>query len=445
MMWKLILWSSIAPLPALMYFVLRNETKFKKNIALSVTLPYQARSDHEVLELLARFKRQILWINLGLLLILIPFLLIDSQWLMMSVYMTWVLFAMVLPMVAYVRTNLALKRLKAARGWKRVDQTIRHVNLAAVPPANWISPWAFLPGIVISFLPIIWDRAMFPLYLTFGLTALFFWFGYRYLYRNKSEMVDQNTELTRVLTRVRRYNWGKVWLLFVYSFALMSLIGWLLAKWPFIQLVAIILVSFIMTIFAIRVEFRTRRVQEELTKDSGKDWYVDDDDYWLGGVVYYNPNDSRLLINSRVGMNSTFNLAKTSGKILAGGLVLMLLAMPFTGLFLRAVENQPISLELSQQSLIAHRGRNQAVMALSDIEQVELLTELPKNMTRNWGSGFDRQLSGRFSAPGYGAMELSLDPTKPPYLLVTLHDGTTYLIGSRDTTETEEIYRRLNR
>ena len=49
-MWLLCIW--IVPL---MYVVLRNDTKFKKNLAVGVTIPYAGRSDPEVVRLLEQF------------------------------------------------------------------------------------------------------------------------------------------------------------------------------------------------------------------------------------------------------------------------------------------------------------------------------------------------------------------------------------------------------
>lgn len=224
MLFRLILWLSLCWLPILMYFLLRNETKFKKNIVVEVTLPFEARTDTNVMRLLERFKQQILWINLVLFLVTIPFLFIDKISLLLTAWMTWLLFVVLLPMVPYVRTNMALKRMKLERGWKKTRKPIQYVDLAALPPAKWISHWVFILAIVISFMPLLWDREMIFLYLVFGFSTIFFWLGYRYLYRNKSEMVDQNVNLTRVLTLVRRYNWGIVWLVSAYGFAAMSLI-----------------------------------------------------------------------------------------------------------------------------------------------------------------------------------------------------------------------------
>ena len=45
MLMKLILFACFMPLPIILYFVLRNETKAKKNLILGVTLPLDARGD----------------------------------------------------------------------------------------------------------------------------------------------------------------------------------------------------------------------------------------------------------------------------------------------------------------------------------------------------------------------------------------------------------------
>ena len=67
---------------------------------------------------------------------------------------------------------------------------------------------------------------------------------------------------------------------------------------------------------AVALELRLRQLQEKLTAQSGRGWYPDDDDKWIWGLFYYNPSDSRLIVNARIGVNTTVNLAKRSGKLL---------------------------------------------------------------------------------------------------------------------------------
>lgn len=440
---KLILWLSIGWLPILVYLMHRSETRFKKNIVIGVTLPFTARTDPEVLDLLKRFLRRSLFINLVMLLLsFLPFVARGTP-LMMSLWMTWMILAIVIPNIPYVRANLQLKRLKEERGWKRTRGPMQYLDLSALPSARQMSPWVFVPAVLLAFIPLLWDKDMLYLYITFGVSTLLFWFCYRYLYRNKSEMVDQNAQLTRALTQVRRHNWGIGWIISAYGFAGLSLIFFLFQAQPLLQMIAALLVVFLICIFIIRVEFITRRVQEKLTRDSGRDWYVDDDDYWLYGQFYYNPNDSKLLVNSRTGVNSTINLARTSGKMIASFIALIMLALPFTGAFLGIVENQPLSLELSGSCLLVRRGNKTESLDRSSITEVQLLPELPQNMHRNWGNAMDKLWSGNFSIKGTGSVQVSLDPTIPPFLLISLSDGSHHLVGSRQPAQTEAVYQQL--
>ncbi len=45
MLTNLIMWGSIIWIIPLVYFMQKNETKFKKNIVIGVTLPFEARED----------------------------------------------------------------------------------------------------------------------------------------------------------------------------------------------------------------------------------------------------------------------------------------------------------------------------------------------------------------------------------------------------------------
>lgn len=276
-----------------------------------------------------------------------------------------------------------------------------------------------------------------------GLTIIIFWLSYRYLYRNKSEIVDLNVNLTKTLTQVRRHNWGVFWLISAYSMVLFN-IGLLLSKYSSILMLAtIIITTLIIVIAAFRIEFKTRKVQELLTKNSGDDFYIDEDDNWIGGVVYYNPNDTKLIINNRIGINSTFNLAKTSGKVIGLILVLILIAMPFTGVILGGMENKPIGLEIVDNIVISTNGPTKYEIPLEDIVEVELIDKLPEKLVRTWGTGMENLLKGNFSSPSTGNMKLCLDPNVAPFIFITMKNGDKYMFGVRDKDETEKIYLKL--
>lgn len=52
-----ILWLSCSWIPPLMWWLLSNEARFKKNIVIGVTFPREAQEDAQVKSLLASYRR----------------------------------------------------------------------------------------------------------------------------------------------------------------------------------------------------------------------------------------------------------------------------------------------------------------------------------------------------------------------------------------------------
>ena len=431
-----VLWLSIIWIAPLVCFLLANEAKFKKNIVVGVTLPYAARSDESVLALLKKFRSS-QWVTC-----LILVALAAASWVLvpesMTIWMIWIDLCIVLPYVPYVRTNGALKKLKTERGWGAAAsaQKVR-VNTAAISSETWFSAWVFLPAVLLSLLPLAFERSMWAMNVTVAVCNGLFWFGYRYAYRNKSEMVDDNVEVTRVLTHVRRRNWGRMWLLCAYSMALLTIAIPLTVNSPLWSTILYIVFLVVIVTASLWVELSTRRVQEKLTAGSGQDWYVDEDDHWIGGLLYYNTNDSRLVINNRVGINSSINVAHPVGKILTILLVVMLLAMPLAGKF---VGGGDVVLTADGNAVVGSNGWTEYVIALDEVESVQLMEELPENLARNFGTAMPTLLKGDFRAAAMGHMKVCLDPTVPPFVLLETTGGDKYLLGSRTEGIAESVY-----
>ena len=70
---------------------------------------------------------------------------------------------------------------------------------------------------------------------------------------------------------------------------------WLTLEHIWLFMAVILVYSLVVCISIIGIEFRVRRLQEKLTEGSGQEYYVDEDDRWIWGMLYYNPNDTRLI------------------------------------------------------------------------------------------------------------------------------------------------------
>ncbi len=441
----LITWGLTIWVPVLMCVLNVNETRFKKNLAVGVTFPRQAREDPAVLGLLKGFKREQIILCLALVAAGIACVALTWPEIDFLAYFIWIDLVIGAQFVSYARWNRKLKALKKDRDWTVPNLRAASVTTAAMPVKRVRGVW-FIAAAVGAAVPAALDRGLWMMYLLDGAIALGCWAGAKYLYRNRAETVDENDAVTAALTRVRRRAWDRVWLLCAWTMAAVSIGVWLSTTLPPAVGGGAILVTVILALgvcaVAVALEFQVRRVQEKLTAGSGEGFYVDEDDKWLWGQFYYDPNDSRTIINARTGVNSTVNLARPGGKAFMIFALILLLGLPFMGLCFDAMTAPPQPLRIEDGTLLAESWGKDYELPLEDIAEAELVGALPKGMVRVMGTGADALLKGRFRTE-WGDATLCLDPRTGPWLKVEMTDGTIYLLGGGGAPQTEDVYAAL--
>lgn len=440
---NIFLWATILWIAPLLYYQLKNETKFKKNIIIGVTLPYEAREDAQVQQILADFHKQLKQTMIVLILLGIACIPIRDFGLMMTLYLLWIDAVIFANNILYILCNKKLRELKLRRGWKKESANTVSDLPSDRQPTKLFSPLWFSLPLLVSLLPFLWDRTYWAIYVTDAALILFSWFCCRITIRRCLERVDDDPELTETLTLIRRRSLAKSWLVTAWFAALINLAVPLTTDHVLLGLMMILLFAAVLTIVVVRAEFHVRKMQEELTRGSGKDDYADEDDHWIFGMFYYNPEDRRLMVSERTGMNMSFNLAKTSGRAIMLSCLLLLLAMPFFGIWILYEERQPVRLTCTDEALTASHTGTSYEIGLDNIETAELLTKLPQ-MSKIAGSGLDSVLKGKFSVKEIGRVTACLDPRTGPWLLVTTDDGRQYLLGSSTEVETEKLWELLS-
>lgn len=440
-MMNMILFGSMIWIPVLIAYMLINEAKFKKNIVIGVTLPKEAREDEKVLSILDTFKKQEILICVILMALGVLCMIFVKKF-SMTVFTIWILMCIVAPYIPYILTNIRLKEYKEEKGWGAQKRTV-YTDTAAQRQPEPLNSWLFFPPVLISLIPLVWDHQTWFLYVLFAVLCVLFWFSCRWLYRNKPEMVDENTDVTNTLSRMRRYNWSKMWLVCSWLMAMMALCAGIDFRWsPWGMVTALVLTVFL-TVYAIRIEMKTRAVQEKLTKNSGADWYVDEDDRWLYGLLYYNPDDSRVIINNRVGLNTTINIARPAGKIFIGLTALVLAALPFLGIFFDSIDTKPIDMTVSEETVEIRSGLSDYKVSIAEIDSLELREDLLTNLSRRSGTGMEHTLKGHFTSKETGNVTVLVDPTVEPYIFIQTKDGKYWFFGTRDSETTEQLYDQL--
>ena len=427
----------------IVYFTMRNNTVCKKNLILSVTLPPEAQKDEEVIAYVKKFKKQWLYTFLLLTAALVPSLFFRRFSVGFLWSMVWLIAAMFVIFRAYGKGYIGLKAIKRRRGWKTgtVQAAMETALLKLPKPVK--TGW-FVPPMILSILPVIsvlfdeldpaWKLLLaINAFMCLGITAGSLLY-HGLIFRQRPDVVDDNIDRTAALTRVRRYNWTKTWLLMAWLTGLYSVAAWIGQGKGYLAITLIY--SAALLIVTLATEFAARRAQHRLSSDAAP--AVDEDDYWIWGQFYYNPNDKKAFVNERVGMGMSMNYATPAGKAMAVFAVAVLLAMIPLGIWLLAEEANTTELTCSAEAIVAQHGSSTYEVPIDDIVDAELLEELPPS-TRMWGTGMARLLKGKFSVEGYGAATFCLDPTDPPFLVLKTERETYIFSGS----EVESIYNQI--
>ncbi|MDR2590038.1 MAG: hypothetical protein LBC71_03500 [Oscillospiraceae bacterium] len=438
------------PIWPILFFMIRNTKESKKNIIIGVTLPPNTHKDPQVLAVIKSFTK---WLNITMIplfpLLAIPFFM-TLMGAALTFYMVWLLLLIVFPMGTFAIHREKLMKLKRENNWysEATEQVQSEVKATVVPTKKINNVWFFIPT-VISLLPLIysltgtinWDVS--AVYITFALMTALFWPFYYIIFRLRSEVLNENITLTTALTRVRRNNWGKFWLIATWATGLLNPFLLLFEENMTALLVLILGYTILLIALSIYTEFATRIAQQKLTQGETSDSYVDEDDYWIWGLFYLNKNDKHFFVNDRIGMNMSCNLAKPTGKVLMIFALLCLIAMPFFGIWMWIEEITPVRLVLTDTTLTARStGLYTYTIKLSDINSVELVDEMPLILSRNDGFGSANLLKGRFTASHLGTVFLSVQQNDPPFLIIVAADRT-YIVNDADSAKTREVYGKI--
>ena len=435
--WRLFLWTVGLPMVPIMYALQRNEAKPKKNLLVGVTLPGGAGEDAEVKAVLNRYFKDLKQTALLCGCAVLPFLFLRSfAWTMLA-WMSWMVAAPLAFQIPFVRCNRALSRLKERRGWEKAEKAAVAAELSAAaeefrrPSALW-----FLPPFLLSLIPFYFDRELLWVWTLDAAMIPLFWLCCRFLYRNRSEITGEDSEQNRTLTRIRRYQWGRCWLVLAWETGAFNLLFWLTLDRVWLLMGVILTYSGAVVGTVMGAELRVRRMQERFSAGPGAAPPPDDDSHWLWGMFYDNPNDSRLLMNARTGVGTTVNLARPAGRLLLGLAVLLLLCCPLSGVYLIRMEAAEVRLSMTEEALKAEFFTTRYEIPTNEVESAELLDTLPA-LRRVMGTSLENAWTGTWSARELGRLSCCLDPRSGPWLLVRKTDGRLLLLGGG--AETAEI------
>ncbi|OJG45931.1 hypothetical protein RV04_GL001697 [Enterococcus hermanniensis] len=189
---------------------------------------------------------------------------------------------------------------------------------------------------------------------------------------------------------------------------------------------------------------RLRKKQDQVLAQTTTFRYTGDDYYWRYGM-YLNPDDSRLMIPDRIGMNLSINLGKTIGKIFLVLLPILLIgAMLVTVIPLYTLDYHPdpLTYKMTHNQLIldgplTHKQK----IDYDQIENVQLIDQMPQNIIKVNGLATDDYALGNFKLEGKSTT-LFVEYQSKPILKITTKDRDFYYTN-KEAAKTKSLFKHL--
>ncbi len=449
----LILVICLYPFVFLMYFLLKNDGLSKKNGRFGVSLKKEQQKAPEVEQIVAEYSKQMRRILVILLVVPLPLIFIPWFSIMTSLWMIWMLATCFVFFVPYGIANEKLKALKLEKGWKEKQEQPVYVEMKGAGSLRCVKWYQFLPQCVIGAICLgiaivnyqSTGHTMLPILVgSFAVVPFLFWGAAVWMDTQKTQIISMDSDVNVNYGRAKKNLWKNLWVAcswvsVVYAISLF----WSLdadGRLTIVFWVGFLLYT-LLTVLLLWGLLKKKNALDERYCDKMDMALVDDDDNWIWGMIYYNPKDRHSMVEKRVGAGTTMNMATPAGK--AFGMIMggSLLFLPVLCIYLIFLEFTPIQLSIKDNQLVAAQMREEYVIWLHSIDEVELLTELPK-MSRNHGTNIAGLKKGSYRISGEGSSEVFLNPQNSVFLKIEAL-GDTYYFSGCDDEETLTVYEEL--
>lgn len=354
--------------------------------------------------------------------------------------------------IRYIRKG---HQLIIENNWQLTEQSIQ-VNTALVIEKNrkLVSPWWFVVsfGLLLLLTFVLHNQGMesltWILFITCGLTLALFVVGWWAIGRLPVRALTDDQTINRQYNDLTKFYWSALMVatsFFVNLIVYLPLLTVNLSNRFFeVLMISEFLLIFLFCGLTFWWLFRLRNKQDQLLTQTPSFRYTGDDYYWRYGI-YYNPDDRRLMIPDRIGLNITINLARVGGKIFIGLIPILLIAamlIVVVPLYVLDYHPDPLTYEVKQESVLLDGPyyREQKI-SFQDIEKVSLIEQLPPTGMKVNGLATENYAIGSFKVGGKSAT-LFIDHQSKPILKITTKKRDYYYTNT-DSAVTKQAYQSI--
>lgn len=462
MMFDLILLGIIWTVSIIFYLILTKYSDNKDNILIGAVISEELRQDDDLKKIMSEFYHSLKTITLIICIVPIPIIFINRMSIKISLLLLWLLISVNIQKIPWIKGFQQFQCLKEKKDFssKYDASTFVDTNLADNSKLNDKSLLLYIPAVLISFIPVIYEMIHLSgnkdltMYLvingTFAVMTLILMMSSIAIRNTKNIIVSNVSAVNANYNRIRTYNLNKSFLILAWFNTVYTLITWIGLKqdndnfffWFFV--ISIIYIAIVLGIL-LWSSSRIRRLQNNLMENVGKSdiRQVNDDSHWIGGIIYNNPNDLHSKVYSRMGVGFTPNVATSSGKISFLIQTMIVMIIPFICGWMIINDFTPLKLIINNDAVIAEHIGVEYKINLDDIESVEIITGPLKNCFKLYGIGMDNLYKGYFRIRDYGRCNICLNPHLKTFLFIKTYDDDKFLFTGSKDEDTYYVYDKL--
>lgn len=451
---QLVFFLTLVLINVAMAFTIGIAGKAHKQVIIENTFPKEHLDDPAVLALAKKFRHS-LWLlaALGSLLGLSLFF-FQKESLQMTSFWLCLLFTLGGSYAVEIRYIRKMHDLKVAKGWQLpVAPMVIDTKLIQAKNRKLVPLISLLPALLLTLIYLWWLwQINADNFFLLGLSALSFWILSVSLWFVVSRLpvrpITKNAAINQQLNDVTKHTWSLMMITLPYFLLALLWVPQLSMEitGPGATALAVLfpVLLCVFLLYTVRTLLRLRKHQDQLLTQIEDYRYAGEDQYWRF-AMYINPDDSRIMVPDRIGLNIGVNLGRPAGKVLGiGSLVLIFGLMIGTLIPLYRMDfvKDTFSAQLTQETLTLDAPfAKESQIPLSQIQSVELVDKLSGKAVRTNGYGGDHYLTGEFKVANKKAtLYLTVDTT--PYLHLVTKDRD-YYFSSQEKNQATELYQEI--
>lgn len=476
LLFRIIMISCMLIIFIVMFATLSSANKPKKNMFMAVTLPYDVLESDFIKEIQKEYKSLCNKVYIIMLLTAIPC--IFPFWIFKNItvyifYMLiWCLVFSYYGIIPFKLMNRKVKAEKSKNNWFVGEKKVVYCDTKTTLLKNSmpISNKYFLIPILIGIIPLIMSIKNFSsenivflvvAILNLGVILLMFYIA-KIFNKNKLKTYSTDSKINFILNKTEKRMVSIYFLINAIVESLIILVFYLTLfdyidiKFFNIIIISTVVLSSIVVLGFIYIKKRINDLDEELTsKNKNSEIIVDDDDCWIDGIYYYNPNDSSKIVSSRFGYNMTYNIAtkheyfmaKKLDKIVLGATFLLMIILMIPSEF----ATSSISFNDNSPNISISSFPYSYDLDYNDIESITITNEPISFRLRTNGIATYTKCIGNFKSDTYGKCRVYLyfdgEDNNPKYIVMKLKNNKfDYLIyNTKDDKNTEKVYSKLQK